>query len=161
MLKRKIIEKIHSETPTPSIRVNPVTKDIHNGVHTENVEEVTLKVNNKEPVTPCLLCGENKPLQELFNNDKKICDHSMCKKCIRKIIDSDTAEELPRCPYCQNGFSQFGSPKKNVSDYYDRKSTLINDNPYPKGSMMHSFLQKKGGKTRRRRLRRRRTNKRK
>jgi hypothetical protein len=149
-----------------------MAKTVHNPIVTKvvsmpkpehtikNVEEVTRKVNNKEPVTPCLLCEENKPLQELFDNDKKICDHSMCKKCIRKIIDSDTTEVLPRCPYCQNGFSQFGFPKKNVSDYYDRKSTLIDDNPYPKGSMMHSFFNN-GGKTRRRRLRRRRTNKRK
>lgn len=156
MLKKKIIEKIHSETPKDTIRVNPVTKDIHNGVHKKEEEDLV----SKESVTPCLLCNENKPLQELFNNNKKICEHSMCEECIRKIIDSDTAEELPRCPYCQKEISQYGSPKKNVSDYHDSESTLIDNNPYKKGSMMYSFF-KKGGKTRRRRLRRRRTNKRK
>jgi len=159
MLKKRIIEEKAKSVHNPILtKVVSTPKPEHTR---KNVEKLAREVNDKEPITPCPLCEKNKPLQELFDNDKKICDHSMCEKCIRKIIDTDTTEAHPRCPYCREGFSQFGSPKKNVSDYHDSESTLIDNNPYAKGSMMYSFLQKKGGKTRRRRLRRRRTNKRK
>ena len=135
MSKKHLMAKTTSNLPI--VTKTPTTEDCCNGV------------------CQCPVCLEDKQLNKLFYDKTRICNHSVCKDCIRGIISSNRTE-LPECPLCRKPFTHFGCSKlKDVSKYVDSNSS----NPYPQNTMMYSMHSRRGGRTRR--LRRRRTNKRK